>query len=315
MYDMTLWWIIFGVFIFAMLVLDLGVFNRKAHVIKMKEAMIWTAFWITLASFFGAGIYYFYGHSKAMEFFTAYIIEYSLSIDNLFVFMLIFRFFNVPHAYEHKALFWGILLALMTRAAFIFAGVALINTFHWVMYVFGAFLIYTGIKLALNKETEVHPDQNVAIKLLRYFIPVTKEFQEAKFFIIKNGRRFATPMLAVLLALETTDILFAVDSIPAVLAISTDPFIVYTSNVFAILGLRSLFFAISGLMKLFHLLHYGLAAILSFVGVKMLIADFFPVPTGISLIIISSILVISIIASIIWPDTRYEDIPNVTMKD
>ena len=315
MYDMTLWWIIFGVFIFAMLVLDLGVFNRKAHVIKMKEAMIWTAFWITLASFFGAGIYYFYGHSKAMEFFTAYIIEYSLSIDNLFVFMLIFRFFNVPHAYEHKALFWGILLALMTRAAFIFAGVALINTFHWVMYVFGAFLIYTGIKLALNKETEVHPDQNVAIKLLRYVLPVTREFQEARFFIVQNGRRFATPMLAVLLALETTDILFAVDSIPAVLAISTDPFIVYTSNVFAILGLRSLFFAISGLMKLFHLLHYGLAAILSFVGVKMLIADFFPVPTGISLIIISSILVISIIASIIWPDTRYEDIPNVTMKD
>ena len=312
---MTLWWIIFGVFIFAMLVLDLGVFNRKAHVIKMKEAMIWTAFWITLASFFGAGIYYFYGHSKAMEFFTAYIIEYSLSIDNLFVFMLIFRFFNVPHAYEHKALFWGILLALMTRAAFIFAGVALINTFHWVMYVFGAFLIYTGIKLALNKETEVHPDQNVAIKLLRYVLPVTREFQEARFFIVQNGRRFATPMLAVLLALETTDILFAVDSIPAVLAISTDPFIVYTSNVFAILGLRSLFFAISGLMKLFHLLHYGLAAILSFVGVKMLIADFFPVPTGISLIIISSILVISIIASIIWPDTRYEDIPNVTMKD
>ena len=312
---MALWWIIFGVFIFAMLALDLGVFNRKVHVIKMKEAMLWTSFWITLACLFGAGVYYFYGHSKALEFFTAYIIEYSLSIDNLFVFLLIFRFFNVPPAYEHKALFWGILLALITRGVFIFAGVALINRFHWIMYIFGAFLIYTGIKLALNKETEVHPEKNIAIKMLRYFVPVTKEFQEAKFFIIKNGKRFATPMLAVLLALETTDILFAVDSIPAVLAISTDPFIVYTSNVFAILGLRSLFFAISGLMKLFHLLHYGLAAILSFVGVKMLIVDFFHVPITISLMVISSILILSVVASIIWPDTKFEDIPNVTMKD
>ncbi len=312
---MTLWWIIFAVLIFSMLALDLGVFNRKVHVVTMKEAMLWTSFWITLACCFGAGVYYFYGHSKAMEFFTAYIIEYSLSIDNLFVFMLIFRFFNVPHAYEHKALFWGILLALITRAVFIFAGVALINTFHWVMYIFGAFLIYTGIKLALNKQSEVHPDKNIAIKMLRSFIPVTKEFQEAKFFVMKNGKRFATPMLAVLLALETTDILFAVDSIPAVLAISTDPFIVYTSNVFAILGLRSLFFAIAGLMKLFHLLHYGLAAILTFVGVKMLIADIFHVPIGISLLVISSILVVSIVASMIWPDTKFEDIPNVTMKD
>lgn len=312
---MILWWTIFGVLILAMLALDLGVFNRKTHVIKMKEAMLWTSFWITLACLFGAGVYYFYGHSKALEFFTAYIIEYSLSIDNLFVFLLIFRFFNVPPAYEHKALFWGILLALITRAAFIFAGVALINKFHWIMYIFGAFLIFTGIKMALNKETEVHPEKNVAIKMLRYFIPVTKEFQEARFFIIKNGKRFATPMLAVLLALETTDILFAVDSIPAVLAISRDPFIIYTSNVFAILGLRSLFFAISGLMKLFHLLHYGLSAILSFVGVKMLIADFLHVPIGVSLSVISSILVISIVASIIWPDTKYEDIPNITMKD
>lgn len=314
---MTLWWILFGIFIFAMLALDLGVFNRKVHVIKMKESLIWTVFWVTLALLFCAGIYFFHsdGHSKAMEFFTAYLIEYSLSIDNLFVFMLIFRFFSVPQAYEHKALFWGILLALITRAIFIFAGVALINTFSWVMYVFGFFLIFTGIKMAFNKETEVHPDKNIAIKLLRFFIPVTKEFQEARFFIIKNGKRFATPMLAVLLALETTDVLFAVDSIPAVLAISKDPFIVYTSNVFAILGLRSLFFAISGLMKLFHLLHYGLAAILSFVGVKMLIEDFFHIPVGASLIVISSILVISVAASIIWPDTKYEDIPNVTTKE
>ncbi len=312
---MTLWWIIFGVFILAMLALDLGVFNRKIHVIKMKEALLWVGFWVMLASLFGAGVYYFYGHAKALEYLTAYLIEYSLSIDNLFVFLLIFRFFSVPAAYEHKALFWGILLALVTRAIFIFAGVALINKFHWIMYVFGVFLIYTGIKLAMNKQTEVHPDKNVAIKMLRYFIPVTKEFHEARFFIMKNGKRFATPMLVVLLALETTDILFAIDSIPAVLAISRDPFIVYTSNVFAILGLRSLFFAISGLMKLFHLLHYGLAAILSFVGVKMLIEDFFHVPVGVSLIVISSILVTSIVASMIWPDTKYEDLPNVTIKD
>ncbi|HON59993.1 MAG TPA: TerC family protein [Smithella sp.] len=312
---MILWWTLFGVFILAMLALDLGVFNRRAHVIKMKEALLWTAFWISLALCFCAGVYYLYGHGKAIEFFTAYLIEYSLSIDNLFVFMLIFRFFNVPHANEHKALFWGILLALITRAVFIFAGVALINKFHWVMYVFGVFLIYTGIKLALNKQTEVHPDKNIAIKLLRYAIPVKKEFHEAKFFIMENGRRFATPMLAVLLALETTDIIFAIDSIPAVLAISRDPFIVYTSNVFAILGLRSLFFAISGLMKLFHLLHYGLAVILSFVGVKMLLADFYPVPVGISLAVIASVLVLSVAASLIWPDTKYEDIPNITMKD
>jgi tellurite resistance protein TerC len=314
---MTLWWIFFGVFIFAMLALDLGVFNRKVHVIKMKESLLWTTFWVTLALLFCAGIYFFHdeGHSKAMEFFTAYLIEYSLSIDNLFVFMLIFRFFSVPREYEHKALFWGILMALVTRAIFIFAGVALINTFSWVMYIFGAFLIFTGIKMALNKQTEVHPDKNIAIKMLRFFIPVTKQFSEARFFIVKNGKRFATPMLAVLLALETTDILFAVDSIPAVLAISKDPFIVYTSNVFAILGLRSLFFAISSMMRLFHLLHYGLAAILSFVGVKMLIEDFFHVPVGVSLIVISSILVISVVASIIWPDTKYEDIPQITTKE
>jgi len=312
---MTLWWIFFGVFIFAMLALDLGVFNRKAHIIKMKEALLWTAFWVALALLFCVGIYFFYGHSKAMEFSAAYLIEYSLSIDNLFVFMLIFRFFNVPLAYEHKALFWGILLALITRAVFIFAGVALINTFSWVMYIFGAFLIFTGIKMALNKQTEVHPDRNIAIKLLRFFIPVTKQFSGAKFFVVKRGIRFATPMLAVLLALETTDILFAVDSIPAVLAISKDPFIVYTSNVFAILGLRSLFFAISSLMKLFHLLHYGLAAILSFVGVKMIIEDFFHVPVAASLIVIASILVVSIVMSIICPDKKEGEVPPVTMKE
>lgn len=312
---MTVWWIFFGVFILAMLALDLGVFNRKTHVIQMKEALLWTSFWVTLALSFGAGIYFFYGHGKAIEYVTAYLIEYSLSIDNLFVFMLIFRYFDVPRAYEHKALFWGILLALITRGVFIFAGVALISRFHWVMYIFGAFLIVTGIKMALNKQTEVHPDKNIAIRLLRYVMPVSKNFSGAKFFVLEGGVRFATPMLAVLLALETTDILFAIDSIPAVLAISQDPFIVYTSNVFAILGLRSLFFSISGLMRLFHLLHYGLAAILSFVGVKMMIADFFHVPVGISLLIIASILAASIISSVVWPEKEEGEVPPVTMKE
>ncbi len=312
---MTVWWIFFGVFILAMLALDLGVFNRKTHVIQMKEALLWTSFWVTLALLFGAGIYFFYGHGKAIEYVTAYLIEYSLSIDNLFVFMLIFRYFDVPRAYEHKALFWGILLALITRGVFIFAGVALISRFHWVMYIFGAFLIVTGIKMALNKQTEVHPDKNIAIRLLRYVMPVSKNFSGAKFFVVEGGVRVATPMLAVLLALETTDILFAIDSIPAVLAISQDPFIVYTSNVFAILGLRSLFFSISGLMRLFHLLHYGLAAILSFVGVKMMIADFFHVPVGISLLIIASILAASIISSVVWPEKEEGEVPPVTMKE
>jgi tellurite resistance protein TerC len=312
---MTVWWIFFAVFILAMLALDLGVFNRRVHVIQMKEALLWTSFWVGLALSFGVGIYYFYGHGKAIEYVTAYLIEYSLSIDNLFVFMLIFRYFDVPRAYEHKALFWGILLALVTRAVFIFAGVALISRFHWVMYIFGAFLIVTGIKMALNKQTEVHPDKNIAIRLLRFVMPVSKNFSGAKFFVVEGGIRHATPMLAVLLALETTDILFAIDSIPAVLAISRDPFIVYTSNVFAILGLRSLFFAISGLMRLFHLLHYGLAAILAFVGVKMLIADFFHVPVGISLLIIASILVASILSSLLWPEKEEGEVPPVTMKE
>lgn len=312
---MMIGWIVFAVLVLVLLALDLGVINRKAHVVSMKEALLWTSFWISLAVAFGIGVYYFHGQGKALEFFTAYLIEYSLSIDNLFVFMLIFRYFGVPHAYEHKALFWGIFLALVTRGIFIFAGVALINTFHWLMYLFGAFLIYTGVKMALNKETEVHPDQNIALKLLRLFFPVSKTFAGSKFIIVKRGIRYATPMLAVLLALETTDILFAVDSIPAVLAISKDPFIIYTSNVFAILGLRSLFFAISGLMKLFHLLHYGLAAILSFVGVKMLIEDFVEIPIWASLITIASILLASIASSIIWPEKDEDEVPPVVMKE
>ena len=242
---MILWWILFTLFILVMLALDLGVFNREAHIIKLKEALLWTLFLVSLALLFGIGIYYFYGHHKAMEYFAGYLIEYSLSVDNLFVFLLIFRYFRVPHKLEHKALFWGILMALVTRAVFILAGVVLINKFHWIIYIFGTFLIFTAARMALGKEHEVHPGKNILVRLLRFLMPVTRNYGEGRFFVIKRKIRFATPLFAVILALETTDIIFAVDSIPAILAITNDPFIIYTSNVFAILGLRSLFFAIS----------------------------------------------------------------------
>ena len=305
---MALWWIAFTILILSLLALDLGFFNRKAHIIRLKEALLWTSFWVSLGLLFGVGIYYFYGHNKAMEYFAGYLIEYSLSVDNLFVFLLIFRYFRVPHKLEHKALFWGILMALITRAIFIFAGVVLINKFHWIIYIFGAFLIFTAVRMALGKEYEVHPGKNIMIKMLRFLMPVTRNYEEGRFFIVKRGIRFATPLFAVILALETTDIIFAVDSIPAVLAITNDPFIIYTSNVFAILGLRSLFFAISGIMRIFHYLHYGLVAVLSFVGVKMIISDFYKIPINISLGVIASFLAVSIIASLVWPQSPEETI-------
>ncbi len=298
---MTLWWIIFGVFIFAMLTLDLAVFSRKAHAVKIKESLYWTSFWIVLALLFCAGVYYFYGHQKALEFLAGYLIEYSLSIDNLFVFLLFFRYFFVPIEYEQKALIWGIIIALIMRGIFIFAGIALINKFHWVIYIFGAFLIFTSIQIARGKEQEVHPERNIVIKLLRTIMPVAHEYSSNRFFTLIEGKRYATPLLAVVLVLGTTDVFFAVDSIPAVLAVTTDPFIVYTSNVFAVLGLRSLFFAISGLMKLFHYLQYGLAVILGFVGIKMLITDLYKINIGASLVVIAAVIALSIITSLLWP--------------
>jgi len=298
---MALWWISFGIFIIAMLMLDIGILSRKAHAVKIKESLYWTSFWIALAIFFCAGVYFFYGHQKALEFLTGYLIEYSLSIDNLFVFLLFFRYFSVPVEYEQKALIWGIIIALIMRGIFIFAGIALINKFHWVMYIFGVFLIFTAIQLAQGKEQEVHPEKNIMIKLLRFFMPVSHEYSGHNFFTIIKKKRYATPLLVVVLTLGTTDVFFAVDSIPAVLAVTTDPFIVYTSNVFAVLGLRSLFFAISGLMKLFHHLHYGLSVILAFVGIKMLITDLYKINIGISLAVIASIIALSVIASLIWP--------------
>jgi tellurite resistance protein TerC len=250
---------------------------------------------------FCLGIYYFRGQEKALEFLAAYLIEESLSIDNLFVFLLIFKYFGIPTQYEHKALFWGILGALVLRAVFIIAGVALIAKFHWVIYVFGVFLIITAIKIVFEKDKEIHPEKNPVLKLLHRIMPVDSGFNGGKFFLKREGRWVATPMFAVVLLLETTDVIFAVDSIPAVLAISADPFIVYTSNVFAILGLRSLFFAISGIMRLFHYLHYGLAIVLSFVGIKMLLSNIYKIPIVVSLGIIAATVALSIVASMLWP--------------
>ena len=282
-----------------MLALDLGVFHRKAHEVQIKEALGWTAFWITLALLFNLGIYFWRGPEPALEFLTGYLIEKALSVDNIFVFLLIFSYFDVPLLYQHKVLFWGILGALIMRALFIVMGITLIQKVHWVIYIFGGFLILTGIKIALQKEKEIRPERNPVLRIFREFMPVSERYENGKFFLKKEGRYLATPLFIVLLVVETTDIVFAVDSIPAILAITLDPFIVYTSNVFAILGLRALYFALAGLMQLFHRLHYGLAAILVFVGIKMLLADIYKIPIGVALGVVASLLLVSVIASVV----------------
>ena len=294
-------WVGFNLFVVLMLALDLGVFQRRAHEIKIKEALLWSGIWITLALLFNLGIYFWRGPETALEFLTGYLIEKSLSVDNLFIFLLIFSYFDVPSLYQHKVLFWGILGALIMRAIFIVAGITLIETFHWVLYVFGAFLILTGIKMAFQKGRKIHPEKNPVTRLFRRWMPVSDQYEGDQFLIRKGGRYLFTPLFIVLLVIETTDVLFAVDSIPAILAITLDPFIVYTSNVFAILGLRALYFALAGLMRLFHYLHYGLSAILVLVGVKMLLADIYKIPIEIALGLIAGILLISIIASVVKP--------------
>jgi tellurite resistance protein TerC len=294
-------WIGFNLFVILMLALDLGVFHRKAHVIKIKEALLWSGFWIALALLFNLGIYFWRGPETALEFLTGYLIEKSLSVDNLFVFLLIFTYFDVPPLYQHKVLFWGILGALIMRAIFIAAGITLMQTFHWIVYLFGGFLIFTGIKLALHKEREIHPERNPVVRLFRRLMPVSDQYEGDKFILRKGKGYVFTPLFIVLLLIETTDVIFAVDSIPAILAITLDPFIVYTSNVFAILGLRALYFALAGMMQLFHHLHYGLSAILVLVGIKMLLADIYKIPTGIALGLIAAILLTSIVASVLRP--------------
>ncbi|MBP1673904.1 MAG: rane protein [Bacteroidetes bacterium] len=294
-------WIVFNVIILTMLVLDLGVFNKRAHKIAVKEALIWSAVWITLALAFNVFVLIQFGKTKALEFLTGYVIEYSLSVDNIFVFILIFSFFSVKAQYQHKILFWGILGALVMRAIFIFAGITLINRFHWIVIIFGGFLIYTGIRMLFQKEEiSVEPEKNRIVKLFRKFLPVTETLHGESLFVRQNKRLFATPLFLVLLVIESSDLIFAVDSIPAILAISQDTFIVYTSNIFAILGLRSLYFAVSGIMGFFRYLKVGLAIVLAFVGFKMLASYIhIEIPILLSLAIIISILVISILASII----------------
>ncbi|MCG3157204.1 MAG: putative membrane-bound redox modulator Alx [bacterium] len=299
--DQILLWIGFNLFVLLMLALDLGVFHRKAHVVKTKEALLWSAVWIAMALLFNLGVYFWQGQKVALEFLTGYLIEKSLSVDNIFVFIMIFAYFGVPALYQHKVLFWGILGALVMRAVFIASGVALIERFHWIIYVFGAFLILTGVKMAWQKDKEIHPEKNPLLRLFRRLMPVTDRYHGGAFFVKQAGGSFATPLFVVLLLVETTDLIFAVDSIPAILAITLDPFIVYTSNVFAILGLRSLYFALAGIMPLFHYLNYGLAAILAFVGAKMMLVDFYKIPIGISLGVVAAILLISVLASLLWP--------------
>jgi len=306
-----LYWILFNVFVLIMLAIDLGVFNRKAHEVKIKEALIWSGVWIALALAFNLGLYYYYtppegftSAESALQFLTGYVIEKSLSVDNIFVFVLIFTYFKVPAIYQHKVLFWGIIGALIMRAIFIFAGVALINQFAWIIYVFGGFLVFTGIKLLIQKEKEIHPEKNPLIRLFKRFFRVTESYEGGKFFTIQNSRKVATPLFIVLIMIETTDLIFAVDSIPAILAVTQDPFIVYSSNVFAILGLRSLYFALAGLVKLFRYLQYGLAAILILVGSKMILNHFYAakiISTELSLILIIAILAASIVTSLLKP--------------
>jgi len=305
-----LWWCGFVAFVLAMLALDLGVFHRKAHEVKTREALIWTGVWVFLALAFNLGIYLgligSYStvevrHQAALEFFTAYLMEKSLSADNVFVFALLLSYFAVRPIYQHKVLFWGIISALMLRGAMIFAGIALLHAFHWVMYLFGAILIFGGVKICRNQKVEVDPQKNLAVRLVRQIMPVAADDHQGRFFIRSKRTFMVTPLFIVLVLIEWSDLVFAIDSIPAVLAVTDDPFIVFTSNVMAILGLRSLYFALGGIIQRFHLLQYGLAAILVFIGIKMLAADFYKVPTFAALGAIATILVLSMIASLFWP--------------
>lgn len=298
-----LWlWVGFNVFVLAMLALDLGVFHRKAHVVSFRESITWTLVWVVLALLFNLGVWHYAGSPKALEFFTGYLIEKSLSVDNVFVFALLFSYFAVPAQYQHKVLFWGILGALVMRAIMIALGAALITKFTWIIYIFGGFLILTGIKMVVKREEEIHPERNPVVRWFKQLMPVTADYRGDRFFVREQGVRQATPLFVVLLLVEISDLIFAVDSIPAIFAVTTDPFIVYTSNVFAILGLRSLYFALAGVMDKFHYLKVGLGVVLAFVGVKMLLAHTaYKIDTLVSLGIVVLILAISVAASLLRP--------------
>jgi tellurite resistance protein TerC len=308
-------WIGFSLFILFMLSLDLGLFNRRAHDIKYREAAIWSAVWIALASVFAAIVFYYQGSSRGLEFVTGYLIELSLSVDNLFVFLLIFSYFKVPSKYQHRVLFWGVLGALVMRLTMIFVGATLINRFHWIIYIFGAFLVYTGIKMFRQQDNDFQPEDNALVRFLTRVMPMTRTYDEKHFFTKVNGRRMGTLLLLVLVIVEVADLVFAVDSIPAIFAITTNAFIVYTSNVFAILGLRSMYFLLAGVVEKFHYLKIGLAIVLTFIGAKMLIvAVHINIPIWISLVFVAIVLLSSVVASLVWAkhaDTNIDvDLPE-----
>jgi tellurite resistance protein TerC len=284
-----------------MLVLDLGVFHKKAHEVSLVEASIWSAVWVALAGVFNVGVFFWFGPERGLEFTTGYLIEKALAVDNIFVFVVIFSTFAVPAIYQHRVLFWGVLGALVMRAAFILAGGAFLQRFHWAIYVFGALLAVTGVKLLLQRNQEMHPERNPLVRWFQKIVPMTHEFHADKFVVLKNGRRYATPLLLALVAVEVTDLIFAVDSIPAIFAVTSDPFIVFTSNIFAILGLRSLYFLLAGVITKFVYLKVGLSFVLIFVGAKMLLMDVYEVPIGASLGVIAGILGLSIIVSLLKP--------------
>ena len=298
--NQLLFWILFNLFVLGMLAVDLGLLQRPGHTVKFREALTWSLLWIGLAGAFAVLIYSRYGHTTAVEFVTGYVIELSLSVDNLFIFLLIFRYFRVAPEHQHKVLFWGIVGALVMRGIFIVVGIGLIQRFYWITYIFGALLVYSGIKLFRQHGVGIEPENNPVLRLFRHWVPMTENYEGGK-FVVRRARLYATPLLAVLVLVETTDVLFATDSIPAVLAITLKPFIVYTSNVFAVLGLRSMYFLLAGMMELFHYLHYGLAAILIFVGTKMLVSNYYPIPTWIALGVVAGVLLVAVLASLLHP--------------
>ena len=307
-------WLVFNAFLAAMLALDLGVVNRRKHVLGFREALAWTAVWIGVAAAFALLLYGF-GHEivggrrpnpeLSLEFITGYVIEQSLSVDNLFIFLLLFRYFNVPRELQHGVLFWGVIGALAMRLLFILAGVALLDRFDWITYIFGAILVYSGVRLLRRHGAEVHPDTNPLLRVFRKLFPVTPDYEGSRFFVRRGGASYATPLALVLIVMETTDVVFAVDSIPAVLAVTREPFIVYTSNALAILGLRSLFFVLAGMLETFHYLHYGLSIILIFIGAKMIAANYIEIPTEIALAAVAGILLISVVLSLIFPKRQH----------
>ena len=302
MQNTPLFWIVFNVFVIGLLLLDLLVFNRKAHAIGLREALGWSAFWVALSLGFNYLVYHTMGREAGLQWLTGYLVEKALSVDNLFVFLLIFNYFKVPAEFQHRILFWGVLGALVLRAVFILVGGALLAKFHFLIYILGAFLVYTGVRMGLSGDgPEIDPENNPIVRFLSRHLPITRQMDGGKFFVRRDGVRFATPLFVVLVMVETTDVVFAADSIPAILAITRDTFIVFTSNVFALLGLRAMYFALASMMRLFHYLHYGLSLILIFIGAKILLESIYPIPMPIALGVVGSLLLLSVLASLVWP--------------